>query len=101
MHTDDSPIEFALREYSDADEYDLDEERIRALKTQGTEECEEGFVAGYGEDDEGIHWVQIDNVRVYANGVKELFSFLHQVCQSYVVVQVQVFTQRITESRLT
>ena len=85
MHTDDSPIEFALREYSDADEYDLDEERIRTLNTQGLKEYEEeGFVAGYGEDDEGISWVQIDNVRIYANGARELFSFLHQVCQSYV-----------------
>ena len=80
MNTEDSPIEFALFEYSDDDEYDLDEERIRTLNTRGMQECEEGFIAGYGEDDEGISWVQIDNVRIYANGARELFSFLHQVC---------------------
>mmetsp|Transcript_29888 Transcript_29888/g.72063 ORF Transcript_29888/g.72063 Transcript_29888/m.72063 type:complete len:179 (+) Transcript_29888:549-1085(+) len=74
MHTDDSPIEFAVREYAGADEFDADEERIRALGSD--EECEEGFVAGFGEDDVGIHWVQIDNERVYGNGARELFSFL-------------------------
>ena len=78
MHTDDSPIEFAVREYAGADEYDEDEERLHELGKE--HECEEGFVAGFGVEDEGtFHWVQIDNERVYGNGARELFSFLYQV----------------------
>jgi len=77
MQSDDSPIEFALREYGGADEYDEDEERLRALGPE--KEWNEGFVTGFGEDDDNIHWVQIDNERLYGNGARELFSFLFQM----------------------